>query len=38
VIRAHGGDGREARDAYVAASEADRNSIIAYLKTLVIKP
>ncbi|MCQ2003497.1 di-heme oxidoredictase family protein [Rhizobium sp. NRK18] len=38
VIRAHGGDGRAARDAYVAASEADRNSIIAYLKTLVIKP
>ena len=38
VIRAHGGDGRKARDAYIAASEDDRSSLIAFLKTLVIEP
>ena len=38
VIRAHGGDGRVSRDAYVAASDDDRSSIIAFLKTLVIEP
>ncbi len=38
VIRAHGGDGRTSRDAYVAASDEDRSSIIAFLKTLVIEP
>jgi hypothetical protein len=38
VIRAHGGEGRAARDRYVAASDADRSALIAYLKTLVIEP
>ncbi len=38
AIRAHGGDARSARDAYIAASDADRSSIIAYLKTLVTVP
>jgi hypothetical protein len=37
VIRAHGGDGRKARDAYVNASDEDRSKIIAFLKTLVIE-
>ncbi|BCH22544.1 di-heme oxidoredictase family protein [Mesorhizobium sp. L-8-3] len=38
VIRAHGGEGREARDRYVALSDAERDDIIAFLKTLVIEP
>ncbi len=38
AIRAHGGEARAARDAYIAASDADRSSIIAYLKTLVTVP
>lgn len=38
VIRAHGGEGRKARDAYVKAPDADRSALIAYLKTLVIEP
>jgi hypothetical protein len=38
VIRAHGGEARASRDAYIAASDADRSALIAYLKTLVIKP
>lgn len=38
AIRAHGGEGRKARDAYIAASDDDRSSLIAYLKTLVIQP
>lgn len=38
IIRAHGGDGRKARDAYTAASDRERSAIIAYLKTLVIEP
>ncbi len=38
VIRAHGGEGRKARDAYIAADEADRSALIAFLKTLVIQP
>ncbi|MDL2400413.1 di-heme oxidoredictase family protein [Rhizobium mayense] len=37
VIRAHGGDGRAARDTYVGASDEDRARIIAFLKTLVIE-
>lgn len=36
VIRAHGGEGRESRDAYAALGKADRDALIAYLKTLVI--
>jgi hypothetical protein len=36
VIRAHGGEGLKARDAYIASSEDDRSSLIAFLKTLVI--
>ncbi len=38
VILAHGGAGRDARDAYRDLAEADRSSLIAYLKTLVIEP
>lgn len=38
VIRAHGGEGREARDKYVALADAERDGIIAFLKTLVIEP
>jgi hypothetical protein len=36
VIRAHGGEASDARKAYIAAAEADRSSLIAFLKTLVI--
>jgi hypothetical protein len=38
VIRAHGGEGRKARDRYLAMSDEDRDAIIAFLKTLVIEP
>lgn len=38
VIRAHGGEGRAARDRYVAASKDERSALIAFLKTLVIEP
>ncbi|WP_165217912.1 cytochrome c family protein [Affinirhizobium pseudoryzae] len=38
IIRAHGGAGRTASDAYQAAEETDRQAIIAFLKTLVIGP
>ena len=37
IIRVHGGEGRAARDAYLALTEAERSSLIAYLKTLVIE-
>ncbi|MEE9315018.1 MAG: di-heme oxidoredictase family protein [Rhizobiaceae bacterium] len=37
IILAHGGEGRDARDAYKAAPKEERSSLIAYLKTLVIK-
>ena len=36
VIRAHGGEGRDARQKYIDASDADRSDLIAFLKTLVI--
>lgn len=36
VIRAHGGEGRPARDRYVALAPKDRSALIAFLKTLVI--
>jgi cytochrome c peroxidase len=38
VIRAHGGEARNARAAYIAADDADRSALIAFLKTLVIQP
>ncbi|WP_419911480.1 di-heme oxidoredictase family protein [Hoeflea sp.] len=38
IIRAHGGAGRASRDRYVALVEEDRQSLIAFLKTLVITP
>ncbi|MDP3523624.1 MAG: di-heme oxidoredictase family protein [Hoeflea sp.] len=38
IILAHGGAGRQARDAYAAAEDADKSSLIAFLKTLVIIP
>lgn len=37
IIRAHGGEGRAARDAYIALSEAERSQLMAFLKTLVIE-
>ncbi len=36
VIAAHGGDGRASRDRYLSLAEADRQSLIAFLKTLTI--
>ncbi len=36
VIRAHGGEARDARQAYIDADEGDRSALIAFLKTLVI--
>lgn len=36
VIRAHGGEGRESRDNYVALSGHEKSALIAFLKTLVI--
>ncbi len=36
VIRAHGGSGRNARDAYVAATSDEQSQLIAFLKSLVI--
>ena len=38
VVRAHGGEGREARDRYVALPDAERDDMIAFLKTLAIEP
>ena len=37
IIRAHGGEGAKAKDAYVAGSEAEQSALIAFLKTLVIE-
>lgn len=36
VIRAHGGEARASRDAYLDLSDTDRSALIAWLKTLVI--
>ena len=38
IILAHGGAGRESRNAYAAAADADKSALIAFLKTLVIVP
>lgn len=38
IIRAHGGDARSARDAYLDASDDERDALIAFLKTLGIAP
>lgn len=38
IIRAHGGAARKSRDNYVKLEEAERQTIIAFLKTLVISP
>ncbi len=38
IIRAHGGDARKSRDAYVGSDDDGRSAIIAYLRTLTIKP
>lgn len=37
IIRAHGGAGRESRDAYIDAEPDVRSALIAFLKTLVIE-
>ena len=37
VIRAHGGEARQSRDAYVDAPNEERSAMIAFLKTLVIE-
>ena len=36
VIAAHGGEGRASRDRYLSLAEADRQNLIAFLKTLTI--
>lgn len=36
MIRAHGGEARQARDAYIATDDTTRSDIVAFLKTLVI--
>ena len=38
IILAHGGNGRQARDAYEAAAQTEKSDLIAFLKTLVIVP
>jgi hypothetical protein len=38
IIRAHGGEARPQRQAYIDASDDDRSALIAFLKTLVITP
>ncbi len=38
VIAAHGGDARDARDAWVKLDESAKSDITAFLKTLVIEP
>ncbi len=38
IIRAHGGAASEAARAYEAMEEGDRDALIAFLRTLVIKP
>ena len=38
IILAHGGNGRQARDAYEAAADDEKSALIAFLKTLVIVP
>ncbi|MEL7302536.1 MAG: di-heme oxidoredictase family protein, partial [Pseudomonadota bacterium] len=38
AIRAHGGDARASRDKFIALGANDRSAIIAFLKTLVIRP
>lgn len=38
VISAHGGDARESRDLYLTLDDNERESIIAFLSTLVIEP
>lgn len=38
VIRAHGGEARAARDAYINAAAADRRALVAFLATLVVEP
>ena len=38
IILAHGGNGRQARDAYEAAERDEKSALIAFLKTLVIVP
>jgi len=37
IIAAHGGEGRFARDAYLALDKPERESVIAYLRSLVIE-
>lgn len=37
VIKAHGGEGRQARDNYLGLEAQDRSALIAFLKTLVIE-
>ena len=37
IIAAHGGEGRFARDAYLALEKPERDSVIAYLRSLVIE-
>jgi CxxC motif-containing protein (DUF1111 family) len=38
AILLHGGEGRPARDAFVALPQADRDAVVAFLKTLQVLP
>ena len=38
IILAHGGDARKSRDGYAGLEPGEKQNLIAYLKTLVIKP
>ena len=38
IIRAHGGDAADSEKLYSAAPETERSALIAFLKTLVIRP
>ncbi|MGI9424403.1 MAG: di-heme oxidoredictase family protein [Hyphomicrobiaceae bacterium] len=38
VIRAHGGEARASRDAYIALDDRSRRSVIAFLRSMVIVP
>ena len=37
IVRAHGGEARDARDAYIHSDDNTRHGVIAFLKTLVIE-
>jgi CxxC motif-containing protein (DUF1111 family) len=38
IIVAHGGEARFARDAYLALEPDERDSVVAFLRSLIIEP